>query len=345
MTSKGRLDPNSPNWRPSWVEKFKNGFDDTEHDYGHEDGQLGDMKDDGFRASLSSPPYIDTPVPDDKLDLSLSSPPYADIPQSGGTKGLKEHGTGLTRGERFFTEYGDEGGQLGRMENAGFGASLASPPYAEARIGQESGQEQCGHNDAYGAQEGQLGSMKDKGADASISSPPFEGVTSDRPSKNIVEGGLRMGASSMGDGYGESDGNIGNEWGEDFWTASRMILDNLYAVLKPGAYAFFVVKSYVKNGQLVDFPDQWRQVTEAAGFELTHHIKAWVIERKGAQYDMFTGELIEKVTERKSFFRRLAESHGSPRIDYEEVLVFRKPEPIIAEALALGAQVQVMEYA
>jgi hypothetical protein len=30
--------------------------------------------------------------------------------------------------------------------------------------------------------------------------------------------------------------------------------------------------------------------------------------------------------ERKSFFRRLAEKKGSPRIDYEEVLICRRPE-------------------
>lgn len=30
-------------------------------------------------------------------------------------------------------------------------------------------------------------------------------------------------------------------------------------------------------------------------------------------------------TERKSFFRRLAEKKGSPRIDHETVLVMRKP--------------------
>jgi hypothetical protein len=36
------------------------------------------------------------------------------------------------------------------------------------------------------------------------------------------------------------------------------------------------------------------------------------------------GEIVEK-KERKSFFRRLAESKGSPPIDYETVLCMRKP--------------------
>ncbi len=39
---------------------------------------------------------------------------------------------------------------------------------------------------------------------------------------------------------------------------------------------------------------------------------------------LYGGEIVTR-TERKSFFRRLAESKGSPRIDYEEVLIVRKP--------------------
>lgn len=38
---------------------------------------------------------------------------------------------------------------------------------------------------------------------------------------------------------------------------------------------------------------------------------------------LFGGEHVKR-TERKSFFRRLAEKNGSPRIDHEEILVMRK---------------------
>lgn len=43
------------------------------------------------------------------------------------------------------------------------------------------------------------------------------------------------------------------------------------------------------------------------------------------EIDMFSGQAVTKRTERKSFFRRLAESKGSPRIDYEEVIWVQKP--------------------
>jgi hypothetical protein len=32
-----------------------------------------------------------------------------------------------------------------------------------------------------------------------------------------------------------------------------------------------------------------------------------------------------RLKERKSFFRRLAEKKGSPRIDHEDVIIMRKP--------------------
>ncbi len=110
---------------------------------------------------------------------------------------------------------------------------------------------------------------------------------------------------------------------ETFWDAALTIVQQIYQVLKPGGRAIWVVKAYVKNKEYIDFPGQWQQLCEAVGFETEHYHRAWVIEEKGAQYDIF-GELHEKTVERKSFFRRLAEKKGSPRIDYEVVLCMRK---------------------
>jgi len=309
---------------PSWSK-------DRDTSYGHTDGQLADaeMKDAG-------------------LDVALSSPPYGDTAQSGGTKGLIEHGTGLTQGARAFTEYGEQPGQLGRMptDDGKLDAALSSPPYAGTRIdgngdegssnlrdadgnflrGKEGWEVRKAMGDRYGQTEGQLGSLPEGDlSDAVASSPPFESTLSDRPSKAIVDSGLKMGASSMGDGYGKEEGNIGNDSGDDFWMASRKILENLYALLRPGGHAVFVVKAYVKNGKLENFPMKWARLCEAVGFELVHWHKAWVVENRGSQYDLF-GNLIEKRVQRKSFFRLLAEKKGSPPIDFEEVLCFVKPE-------------------
>jgi hypothetical protein len=64
-------------------------------------------------------------------------------------------------------------------------------------------------------------------------------------------------------------------------------------------------------------------VGESVGFETLEWIRAWLIEDRGAQWDLF-GELHEREVHRKSFFRRLAERKGSPSIDYEVVLIQRR---------------------
>ena len=66
------------------------------------------------------------------------------------------------------------------------------------------------------------------------------------------------------------------------------------------------------------FSDQWRQLCEAVGFITLHEHRAMLVHHKGTQHTLDGGEL-EMITESKSFFRRLAEKKGSPRIDYETV--------------------------
>ena len=49
-----------------------------------------------------------------------------------------------------------------------------------------------------------------------------------------------------------------------------------------------------------------------------------LVEDNGTQLGFFEDDHL--VTERKSFFRRLAESKGSPPIDWETVWCMKKPE-------------------
>jgi hypothetical protein len=48
------------------------------------------------------------------------------------------------------------------------------------------------------------------------------------------------------------------------------------------------------------------------------------VEDNGTQLALI-GEDVDSIKERESFFRRLAEKKGSPRIDWESVLCMRKP--------------------
>jgi len=83
------------------------------------------------------------------------------------------------------------------------------------------------------------------------------------------------------------------------------------------------VKSFVRKKKRVDFPGQWRRLCESVGFVTVHQHRAWLVEDRGAQYGL-DGALNRRQVERKSFFRRLAERKGSPRIDFEVVLCMVK---------------------
>ena len=80
-------------------------------------------------------------------------------------------------------------------------------------------------------------------------------------------------------------------------------------------------------------PDSLRRMTRAQrletlalleGLGYTPILRARAHLVKERRELTFAGEHVVK-TERKSFFRRLAEKKGSPRIDWEEVLVVRAP--------------------
>src|SRR3990167_4764096 len=167
MEKKGGIDPDKSKY--SYGPNSQMNRSDTR--YGETDGQLGAMKAGGFEAALSSPPYADS------INQNGEGPGMA------GNKAQRER---IYAGEASEIAaqsrnvgYGETDGQLGAMKAGGFEAALSSPPYSEARIGQESGQGQCGRGDQYGGGDGQLGAMKGDGFEAAVSSPPFEQRSAD----------------------------------------------------------------------------------------------------------------------------------------------------------------------
>jgi hypothetical protein len=87
--------------------------------------------------------------------------------------------------------------------------------------------------------------------------------------------------------------------------------------LRPGGVLACVIKSYVKQGKIVPLPDQTWQLLLHLGFLPLERVRAMLV--KEHETPGLFGQVKTK-TERKSFFRRLAEKKGSPAIDYEEVL-------------------------
>ena len=122
--------------------------------------------------------------------------------------------------------------------------------------------------------------------------------------------------------YSATNENLGNQRGDTFWSTAKTILEQCHQILKQGGHAIWVVKSFVRRGRIVDFPGDWQRLCESVGFKTVciHH--AMLV--KEMRHQTLFGHTEVKRKERKSFFRRLAESKGSPRIDFEVVLCMEK---------------------
>lgn len=102
------------------------------------------------------------------------------------------------------------------------------------------------------------------------------------------------------------------------------MVEQCYSLLAPGAPAIWVCKDFVRNKERVNFCDMWRRLCESVGFETVEINRAMLVKSKGVRVSLDWEE--EEITvERKGFFRRLAEKKGSPPINWEEVVVMRKP--------------------
>ena len=284
--------------------------------YGSTPGNLGNLRPGDFDAAVSSPPYAES---------MESGPGGIDWHKAGrDDRTAPSENRHSVISNNAPTSYGSAPGQLGSMRPGDFAGAVSSPPYVSGghhpdQTGAWGGQAQSVDRDlaGYGHESGQLGQMKEGdfagavGADGVVISPPYEA--------NDQRGGhteVAIEKHVATYGYGYSDGQLGGETGDTFWAAALTIVQQTYAALRPGGHATWVVKSFVRNKAIVDFPGQWRQLCESCGFVTLHEHHAMLVAEHGQT--AFDGT--HKRRERKSFFRRLAESKGSPPIDYEVVL-------------------------
>lgn len=307
-------------------------------------GQLGRLRDGDFDAVISSPPYASGTVHDGNgIDQSKLTGNKA-----GKNSQAKAQG------------YGDSVGQLSTLPTGDAAAVISSPPYAGSDQNYEQGWSTIDPSKqdrdrrglqggaSYGKSEGQLGAMSEGDAGAVIGSPPFEagaegtvrrdkfkdpeafaaGMSERSGSNNnhyqTPEARKRQMEKMNSAIYGDTEGNIGNSTGETFWTASRTIVEECFAILRHGGVAVWVLKDFVRDKKRVPFSDQWLALCLAVGFELECRHHASLVKR-GRKQKLLDGGEHEPIKERKSFFRRLAEKNGAPRIDHEDVICVRKP--------------------
>lgn len=126
--------------------------------------------------------------------------------------------------------------------------------------------------------------------------------------------------------YGKADGQTGNMKPDEYWRVQQLISDEIKNVLSPGGHLIWVVKRYVRQKRMVEFPTEWADFYTKMGFEPVAWRKAWQLEPNGKQYSLFGG-VKENKKDHRSFFRsRHARMFPSLAIDWEDVIVFRNPE-------------------
>ncbi|MCC6581861.1 MAG: hypothetical protein IT440_15620 [Phycisphaeraceae bacterium] len=314
--------------------KFKMPHDTTGNinvDYGSTAGQLGNLPAGNFDAVISSPPYAN----------SIRSGNGIDPDKLTGNKAGKNS-------QAFSQGYGNSPAQLAEMPEGQFDAVVSSPPFLFTKGG-------CGElknntdaerisksmkatsNEAYGNSPAQLGAMPEGRFDITVSSPPYEdsvnngisGIDWNKANLNRADGNprnsLKSPAKDFEFKYGSSNGQIGAKSGSTFWSAAREIVEQCFLALKPGGHAIWVTKRFVRNGKIVEFSQQWAKLCESVGFKVVcwHHA---MLTQSGAIQMAIDGKETQRIKERKSFFRRLAEQKGSPRIDWEDVICMVKPK-------------------
>lgn len=302
--------------------------------YGRSDGQLGAMLSGQVEAVISSPPYAE--ISSGSGGLNTLPPKHAG--QQGGR-------SAASASQDTDSRYGTADGQLARLALGAVDAVVSSPPFLGARSDTQrsvptkhGGPAAERHHTTqagagYGDDPTNLANLASGDVDAVVSSPPYEGSL--HASRDGIDwsaarreshggGEHQAPGSSAGAAYPALDGNVGNSTGETFWSAAKQIVEESFAILKPGGVAVWVVKAFVRDRQIVDFPGDWRKLCEAIGFETFTEAHAMLVHEEVRSH-LFDGE-VTKRRERKSFFRRLAEKKGSPPIDFEVVYFMRKPE-------------------
>lgn len=308
--------------------------------YGDSPGQIGTLKAGDLSGIVTSPPYI-------------SGGHHPD--QTGAWGGLAAR-KGFA--DKETAGYGVTDGQIGKLKAGTLSGVVTSPPYGDAvsskahgidwsKAGPETGNRKrgagCKHGETFDAQlnysqdPANIGNLK---MDGIVTSPPWEdreGSLGAHKFKDLQTAAKKMSQcrghastptarmdqlmKASGETYGDSPGQVGKETADTYWKSMDTVYRQCWLPLKPGGYMAVVVKSYVKNKRRVNLPMQTLKLLIHIGFEPVERIKAMLV-KSDIQRGVFGDVEIKK--ERKSFFRRLAEKNGSPRIDWEEVLIVRK---------------------
>jgi DNA modification methylase len=287
----------------------------------------------------------------------VTSPPFAGIVAT-------QDPNFLTPGEQSkvnpsksnLADYGSSPGQLASLPVGDVDSIISSPPYVSGGHHPDQtgawntnggGQGQDRSTAGYGVTAGQLGAMKEGEIAAVVTSPPYAksmDTIEDADARADRTNGFECGQKNLRYGQNpntflsknpsglnneerraiaDENPQLGQLRTDTYWSSVFRIYQECFKVLKPGGIICVVIKSFVRAGKIVPLPEQTWALLQHVGFEPVERVRAMLV-KEDSHPGLFDGPVVKK-TERKSFFRRLAERKGSPPIDFEEVLFLKKP--------------------
>ncbi len=275
--------------------------------------------------TIMSPPYIECGEVHSVDNLSLGI----------GRKDGKHRGGSMAESHDLLQAKG----QIGNLPDKPL-VSIMSPPYSDAQghpslgsVNKDNwGNEgkditaRRGVTGDYGQTPGQIGALPDK--PITVMSPPYADSTVTQDKRFLVKhsadckSGRAKGSGGLGhdleaaDLYGQSEGQIGQEKSENYLSAMALVYAEIGHVSNVLA---IVLKNPTRNGQIRRLDLDTIKILEATGWTIHCRHEATLFEEH-EQTDLF-GESKKKVKGRMSFFRRLAWQKGSPRAQWEDILI------------------------
>jgi hypothetical protein len=239
-----------------------------------------------------------------QCDMMLGSPPYGS--EVVRTRSDVPGWPGQVQGQPYLDSYGQTPGQLGAMKPGAVNAVLGSPPWMSV----------------LGERGEHIRDADTKDVKYSDEHPKESTTGGDRTSEKACAARRKRAENTKNIGCIVQSGNAGGLVNvETYWSEVRKVYEQCHQALKPGGVIVMVVKDYVKAGERVPLCEQTGRVMESVGFEPVELIRAWQIT-KTEIVTLYGKEILTK--EYFGFFRQLAHRRGSPRIDFEVVLVMRK---------------------
>lgn len=212
---------------------------------------------------------------------------------------------------------------------------VTSPPYEDSinnprhgidlsKIGRERPppHSQIGPNGKtfYGIQEGQIGNLPDHPLKV-VTSPPYEDSSNAGATDNATRAGLRADGSVRGgpinpEGYGQAEGQIGQEQGGTYLSAMFQVYQEIGKVAD---VLVTITKNPTRKGKLRDLTEDTERLLVATGWNILCRHRAILFEEM-EQGHLFEGSQ-KQVKGRLSFFKRLSWQKGSPVAQWEDVLI------------------------